>query len=43
VLGVGFEHTPGRRDPRYLGDATALDALVTYRTPAAGAASSRSS
>ena len=32
VLGFGFEHTPGRRDPRYLGDATALDALVTYRT-----------
>jgi hypothetical protein len=33
VLEIGFEHTPGRRDPRFLGDGTALDALVTYRTP----------
>ena len=33
VPGIGFEHTPGRRDPRFLGDATALDALVTYRAP----------
>jgi hypothetical protein len=33
VLGIGFEHTPGRRDPRFLGDGTALDALIAYSTP----------
>jgi hypothetical protein len=33
VLGITFEHAPGHRDPRHLGDGTALDALVTYATP----------
>jgi hypothetical protein len=33
VLEIGFKHTPGRRDPRFLSDGTALDALVTYHTP----------
>lgn len=30
---VLFEHSPGRGNPRFLGDYTAFDALIRYRTP----------
>lgn len=30
---VLFEHSPGRGNPQYLGDYTAFDALIRYRTP----------
>ena len=33
VDGIYFEHSPGRGDPRYTGDYTAFDALVTGRSP----------
>lgn len=33
VTGVEFEHSPGRGDPRYLGNRSAHDVLVRYRSP----------
>ena len=33
VDGIYFEHSPGRGDPRYTGDYTAFDTLVTGRSP----------
>jgi hypothetical protein len=33
VDGIHFEHSPGRGNPRYTGDHTAFDALVTGRSP----------
>ncbi len=34
VTGIAFEHSPGRRDPRFTGDRTAFDVLVRCTTPA---------
>lgn len=32
VTGIEFEYSPGRRDPRYLGDRSAFDVFVTFQT-----------
>ena len=34
VQRIGFEHSPGRGDARFLGDGTAFDAVVQVITPA---------
>ena len=33
VTSVEFEHSPGRRDPRYTGDNSAFDVFMTFATP----------
>lgn len=33
VSAIGFEHSPGRGDPKYTGDRSAFDLFVEYRTP----------
>ena len=33
---VRFRYSPGRRDPRYLGNRTAADAFVVHTTPSGG-------
>lgn len=35
VTGIEFEHSPGRRDPKYTGDKSAFDVFVQYE-PASG-------
>jgi PD-(D/E)XK nuclease superfamily protein len=32
VTAIGFEHSPGPRDPKYTGDRSAFDVLVAYTT-----------
>lgn len=34
VTAIEFEHSPGRGDPRYLGDRSAFDVFVRFDTPA---------
>lgn len=34
VTRIAFEHSPGRRDPRFTGDRSAFDVFVTYDSPA---------
>lgn len=34
VTAIGFEHSPGRRDPKYTGDRSAFDVFVEYETSA---------
>jgi hypothetical protein len=36
VTEIRFEWSPGRRDPRYLGNQTAFDAVVFHTTPTGG-------
>ena len=36
VTELRFEWSPGRLDPRYLGNRTAFDAVLKHRTPAGG-------
>lgn len=36
VTGIEFEYSPGRGDPKYIGDRSAFDVLVTFATPAGG-------
>lgn len=33
VTAIGFEHSPGRRDPKYTGDLSAFDVFIEYVTP----------
>ena len=33
VTAIDFEHSPGRRDPRYTGDKSAFDVFVSYELP----------
>jgi hypothetical protein len=33
AIGVEFEHSPGRSDPRFTADRSAFDAFVTYTSP----------
>jgi hypothetical protein len=33
VTAIGFEHSPGRRDPKYTGDRSAFDVFIEFMTP----------